>query len=183
MTRLLWSALAFVVLVGLLAPLAGRPSPALAEKAAKEKKEVKADPAAVERTRETIKMLDDLYKLSIVHVTNTYVKARERTPAARVAKLVFKDMASKGWHTVRLIDATGEPINKKNVAETSFEKRALAKLKKGEKYYEELATVKDKAVLRAATAVPVVMKSCIDCHPGLKEGKLMGALTYELPVK
>ncbi len=180
MSRFLWSALAFVVVAGLGAvPRVGREAPKKAEKS----EEVKADPAAVKRTRETIKMLDDLYKLSIVHVTNTYVKARERTPAARVAKKVFADMASKGWHKVRLIDATGEPVNKKNVADTPFEKRAIAKLKKGEKYYEELGMVKDKPVLRAATAVPVVMKSCIECHPGLKEGQLMGALTYELPVK
>jgi hypothetical protein len=176
MARFRWCVLVLVAAAGLVAvPLTG--------KEPKKEEEVKADPAAVERTRETIKMLDDLYKLSIVHVTKTYVRARERTPAARVAKLVFKDMAAKGWHKVRLIDATGEPINKKNVAESPFEKRALAKLKKGEKFYGELGLVKDKPVLRAATPVPVVMKSCIECHPGLKEGQLMGALTYELPVK
>src|SRR5262249_30710756 len=125
MARFRWGVLALIVASGLVAvPLVGK-EPAKKEE---KKEEVKADPATVARTRETIKMLDDLYKLSIVHVTKTYVKARERTPAARVAKLVFKDMAAKGWHTVRLIDATGEPINKKNVANNPFEKRALAKL-------------------------------------------------------
>src|SRR5689334_23128538 len=69
-------------------------------------------PAAVERTRETVRMLDDMYKSAVVHITKTYVNARERTPAARAAQLMFKDMASKGWHEARLIDATGEPSNK-----------------------------------------------------------------------
>jgi hypothetical protein len=128
-------------------------------------------------------MLDDLYKLSIVHVTNTYVKAQEKTPAARVAKMVFKDMASKKWHNVRLIDATGEPANAVNVAKSDFEKRALAKLKSGEKYYDEVGKADGKPVLRAATPVPVVMKACISCHPKVKEGQLMGALTYEVPIK
>ncbi len=167
-------ALAFVVSAGLMgAPLPGRES---ADKG-------KPDPAAVARTRETVKMLDDLYKLSVVHVTTTYVGARERTPAATVAKKVFKDMAAKGWHTARLIDATGTPINKENVAKSAFEKRAVAELKKGKGYYEEVGAVKGKPVLRAATVVPVVLKSCLNCHAGLKEGDLVGALTYEVPIK
>ena len=66
-------------------------------------------PAAVERARETVRMLDDMYKSAVVHITKTYVSARERTPAARAAQLMFKDMAAKGWHQARLIDATGEP--------------------------------------------------------------------------
>ena len=37
--------------------------------------------------------------------------------------------------------------------------------------------------LRAATRVPVVMKQCITCHPGSKEGDLLGALVYEVPIK
>jgi hypothetical protein len=175
----LWNRWVTVGVVGALSLLA---VPVGGEEAAK-KEDVKADPAAVARTRETVKMLDDLYKSAIVHVTNTYVKARETMPAATAAKLVFRDMASKGWHTVRLIDATGDPVRKENVATSDFEKRALARLKSGAKYYEEVGKAKDKVVLRAATPVPVVMKACINCHPGLKEGQLMGALTYELPIK
>jgi hypothetical protein len=141
------------------------------------------DPRAVARTRETVKMLDDLYKGYVVHVTATYVKARERTPAAMVTKKVFGHMAAKGWHRARLIDLTGEPVNKANVAKTGFEKRAAAKLKGGAPYLDEVATEKGKPVLRAATRVPVVMKACISCHPGLKEGELMGAIVYEVPIQ
>lgn len=155
-----------------------RPAPArTADKA------VEPDKAAVERTRETVRMLDDLYKSAIIHVTNTYVKARERTPAARAAKLIFKDMSSKGWHVARLVDATGEPVNKANVAKSAFEKQAVEKIKGGKTYYEEIGTAKGKPVLRAATVVPVVMKACINCHPGHKEGEVLGIISYEVPIK
>jgi hypothetical protein len=56
-------------------------------------------------------------------------------------------------------------------------------LKGGKAYFDELGTKDGKPVLRAATAVPVVMKQCITCHPGYKEGNLLGALVYELPIK
>jgi hypothetical protein len=140
-------------------------------------------PAAVARTRETVRMLDDMYKSAVVHITKTYVRARERTPAARAAQLIFKDMAAKGWHDARLIDATGEPSNKANLPKSAFEKKAVERLKAGQSYYEEVATKDGKAVLRAATPVPAVLAACTTCHPHVKEGQLMGALVYELPIK
>jgi Protein of unknown function (DUF3365) len=143
----------------------------------------KVDEAAVERTREKVKMLDDLYKGFVVNITEVYVRAQEKTPAARVAKRVFKHMSAQGWHTGRLIDTTGEPINRDNAPQAGFETEAVAKLKEGKTYYEEIARRDGKPVLRAATAVPVVMKACIACHPGTKEGQLLGALVYEVPIK
>lgn len=144
---------------------------------------VKPDDAAVERTRDNVRMLDDAYKGFVVHITATYVKAQERTPAATVAKKVFKHVADKGWGVTRLIDATGTPVNRKNVAQTDFEKRAVHELKAGKTYYDEVGVKDGKPVLRAATAVPVVMKECIACHADRKEGDLLGALVYELPIK
>jgi hypothetical protein len=174
--------LAGVALAGVIVAAVGlllSPAPAYtADKAA-----VTLDPAAVERTRETVHMLDDLYKSAVVHITDTYVRARERTPAARAAKLVFKDMAAKGHHQARLIDATGDPVGKTNVARSDFEKRAVEQLKAGKPWYEEIGTRDGTPVFRAATPVPVVMKQCIDCHPGHKEGDLLGAITYELRIR
>ena len=180
MTRF-WSS---VVLVGLIggAVLGAEKSP-------------KADPAALARARSTVKMLDDLYKGFVVNITKTYVKARERTPAAAVVKRVFAQMTENGLHAARLLDATGSPANTANVAKSAFEKRAVAELQRtypkwlaaGAKgappTVEEVATVKGKPVLRAATVVPVVMKACISCHPGMKEGELMGAISYEVPIR
>jgi hypothetical protein len=128
-------------------------------------------------------MLDDMYKSAVVHITKTYVNARERTPAAAAAKLMFKDMAAKGWHNARLIDATGEPSSRANLPKSAFEKKAVERLKAGQDYYEEVATKDGKPVLRAATPVPAVMAACTTCHPHVKEGQLMGALVYELPIK
>ena len=82
------------------------------------------------------------------------------------------------------IDAYGTPIRKENLPRTAFEKAAVAQINQGEPYYDEVGTDNaGKPVLRAATIVPVVMKQCINCHPGLKEGELMGAIVYELPIK
>jgi hypothetical protein len=141
------------------------------------------DEAAVRRAHETVKMLDDLHKGYVVNITATYVKAQERTPAAHVAKKVFQHMEQAGWGTARLIDTTGTPTNKANVARSDFEKRAVKKLNDGESYYSEVAHKADRPVLRAATRVPVVMKQCLACHPGYKEGDLLGALVYEVPIK
>ena len=139
--------------------------------------------AAVERAHATVKMLDDLHKRYVVTITATYVKAQERTPAAHVAKKVFDHMEKNGWAKVRLIDATGTPVNKANVAKSDFEKRAIDRLNKGENYVSEVGSKGERSVLRAATRVPVVMKQCINCHAGYKEGELLGALIYEVPIE
>jgi Protein of unknown function (DUF3365) len=141
------------------------------------------DEAAVRRAHDTVKMLDDVHKGYVVNITATYVKARERTPAAHVAKKVFEHMEKGGWGKVRIIDATGSPTNRANVAKSAFEKRAVEKLVAGESYYSEIGRKDHQPVLRAATRVPVVMKQCISCHPGYKEGDLLGALVYEVPIK
>jgi hypothetical protein len=75
------------------------------------------------------------------------------------------------------------PANKANLPHTDFEKRAVEQIKAGKPYVDEVATRDGRPVLRAATVVPVVMKQCIGCHPGLKEGQVIGALVYELPIK
>jgi hypothetical protein len=141
------------------------------------------DREAVQRAHDLVKMLDDLHKGYVVNITATYVKAQQRTPAAHVAKKVFSLVEKNGGPKVRLIDATGSPINKTNVAQSDFEKRAIQKLSKGETYVSEVGRANDRPVLLAATPVPVVMQQCIRCHPGYKQGDLLGALTYEVPIK
>src|SRR5579871_5923018 len=141
------------------------------------------DEDAVQHAQDTVKLLDDLHKGYVVNITATYVKAQERTPAAHVAKKVFTHVEKNGGPKVRLIDATGSPINKENVAQSDFEKRAIQKLGKGAAYVSEVGRKNDRPVLLAATPVPVVMQQCISCHPGYKAGDLLGALTYEVPIK
>jgi hypothetical protein len=137
---------------------------------------------AVERAREKVKMLDDAYKLAVVSITKNYVEMQSEAPAALVAKEVFEAMHKKGWHSSRLIDATGKPKKKENVAKTDFEKKAVEQIKGGKAYFEEVGTKDGKPVLRAATLVPSVMKQCAICHGG-KEGRVLGVITYELPIK
>src|SRR5581483_11425766 len=106
----------------------------------------------------------------VVHITDTYVKAQELTPAARVAKKVFKHMAEKGWGAGRLVDASGKPFNEANLPKSAFEKKAVAAIKAGKPYVDEVGSKDGKPVLRAATVVPAVMPQCIKCHTEAKEG-------------
>jgi hypothetical protein len=140
------------------------------------------DVAKVEQARTTVKMLDDLYKTAVVAVTSKYVEQQSDTPAAAIAKEVFEAMHKKGWHTARLVDATGKPKNKDNVARSNFEKKAVEAIKGGQTYLDELDEKDGKPVLRAATLVPSVLKQCAICHGG-KEGRVLGAIIYEMPIK
>lgn len=148
-----------------------------------DKEKVKVDPAALERTREMVKMLDDLYKSAVVSITKSYIENQADTPAAAVAKDVFSAMHKKGWHSARLVDATGKPKKKENSPKTAFEKRGIEQMKAGKAYYEEVdSDEKGRPVLRVATVVPAVLPACALCHGG-KEGRLLGAIVYELPIK
>lgn len=182
MTRLFPYRSVALVCVGLAAILAvtfpGRPDAAVAGQ-----KEKAPDPAAVERARATVKMLDDLHKGYVVTITDTYVKAQEKTPAAAVIKKVFSHMQKAGHGTGRLIDASGHPIREENVAKSDFEKKAVKAVKEGKPYLDEVATQDGKPVLRAATVVPAVMPACVNCHPHVKEGEVLGALIYEIPIR
>lgn len=141
--------------------------------------------AAVERTRKQTKMLDDLYKTAIVLITEHYVKGDE--PAAAVAgKLLWKEMKAKGHHEVRLLDATGDPIEASNAPADDFEKSAIKEILGGKASVDQVVEKSGKRYLRTATIVPVVMEKCKSCHPHYKDvpkGKAIGALAYTLPIE
>jgi hypothetical protein len=141
-----------------------------------------ADPA-LDRAREQVKMLDDLYKNAVVSITETYVDAQEIEPAIMVAKQVFGAMEKQGWHSARLVDATGSPLNKENSPVSDFEKDAAKAIKAGQPYFERVIGEGSNRRLQAATVVPVVMKQCTQCHVNKKMGDVLGFLRYDLPVK
>jgi hypothetical protein len=143
---------------------------------------VKADTTpkdeALERTRDQVKMLDGLYKNAVVAITKTY----DGPPAIKVAKQVFTAMEKDGWHSAKLVDATGNPQSDSNLPSTAFEKKAVDVIRAGKPYYEEVQGEGSKRRLLAATVVPAVMKKCAVCH-GVKEGELLGFIRYDVPVK
>ena len=150
---------------------------------------VDKDPAhdeAVERTRKTVRMLDGIYKNAIVLVTTHFVKEDSDMPAGTAFKKLFEVAKKEGWHEVRLLDATGEPYDPENVAKSDFEKRAIKELVAGKTYVDQVVEKDGKRYLRAATAIPVVMKKCVMCHANyadVPEGKAIGALGYELEIE
>ncbi|HTI49546.1 MAG TPA: DUF3365 domain-containing protein [Planctomycetaceae bacterium] len=150
-----------------------------------ENKDQKSDPA-VERTRKQVRMLDDLYKSAIVLITDKYVNNDSDLPAGSAFQALFAAMKQKGWHEVRLIDATNEPLRPKNAPADDFEKEAVKRLLAGNAGHEQVVEKDGKRYLRSATAIPVVMKKCILCHPHYEEakpGQAIGALAYTIPIE
>lgn len=146
----------------------------------------KADPAAVERARKQVRMLDDLYKTAVVLITEHYVHKEDDVSAGSAARLLFKAMKEKGWHEARLIDATGQPYEEKNSPADEFEKSAIAKIKKGETFVDSVIEKDGKTYLRALTPVPVVMDKCVMCHAHYKnaaKGEAIGAVGYIVRVE
>lgn len=144
------------------------------------------DDKAVQRARETVKMLDNIFKQTIVLVTDKYVHDEDDFAAGSAAVLLFKNVSDAGDHKVRLLDATGDPIEADNSARDDFEKKGIAKLKSGGKGHEQIVTKAGKSYLRSMTPVPVVMQKCVMCHDhyaDVKAGEPIGAISYTIPIE
>jgi len=146
----------------------------------------KVDEAALARTRKKVQMIDDMQKTAIVLITQHYVKEDSDLPAGAAFIALFDAMKKKGWYESRLLDATGEPYEKKNVAKDDFEKKAIAELKAGKPYYDEVISKEGKPYLRAATIIPVVLQKCTMCHENYKKakpGEAIGAIGYTIAIE
>ena len=141
------------------------------------------DAVDLRRARREVKLLDDMYKTAIVLITQHYVNESSDMPAGEAFKALFAGMHEKGWHEVRLLDASGEPINDENRPQDDFERDAVAALLKGQPYYEQVTQKDGKPILRAATPIPVVMEKCTMCHDNYRGKKVIGALGYALPLE
>lgn len=138
--------------------------------------------AAIDRTRNQILMLDDLYKTAVVAITEHYVNDPSTLSAASAAKALFGAMKQKGWHDARLLGFTDVLFNaSENAPMDEFENNAKQAILGGAANYEEIASNGGKQYLRMATAVPVVMEKCIMCHADFKDKKgAIGAIAYKL---
>lgn len=145
-----------------------------------------SEKAAIDRARQTVKMLDDIYKGGIVKITDKYVTEDSEIPAGTAFKEIFAIAKDKGWHEARLLDVTGTPYNDENVAIDDFEIRAVKKIADGTGFYEEIEEADDGKYFRAMTAIPVVMEKCIWCHSNyedLPDGQAIGAMGYRLKIE
>jgi hypothetical protein len=136
-----------------------------------------------QQARREVRLLDDLYKTAIVYMNDVYVEDADSVAAGETARDLFAAMKAKGWHEARLVDATGKPLNAENAPAGEFEKTAIAKIKEGETYYDEVVERDGQKFLLAATVVPVVNDKCVLCHPGNKVGGVLGAVSYKIPLK
>ena len=141
---------------------------------------------AVARARREVKMLDDIYKTGVVLVTENFVDGNSSVPAGTVFKQLFAAAKAKGWHEVRLLDATGDAIDDDNLPRDEFERAAVKSLLGGQDYVEAVVRKEGQRYLRAATPIPVVMEKCIECHAhyaDVPQGRAIGALAYTLPIQ
>jgi hypothetical protein len=139
--------------------------------------------AAVERTRQEVKMLDDLFKNAIVLIDGHYVKTPSDLPAATAAKALWAALKKDGWYDVRILGLTDVIGDQDDVPRDAFEQTAAKKLLAGDASYEELVETGGKRYLRVATGIPVVSDNCLMCHANFKGNKgNIGALSYTVPV-
>ena len=140
------------------------------------------DPALA-RARRQVQMLDDLYKTAIVLITENYVSEKSDLAAGDAFQALFQKMKDKGYHEVRLLDATGQPYDDDNTPRVGFEQNAVKALQAGQAGYEEISTEDGVRYLQSATPIPVVLKKCTLCHEhyaDAKAGAVIGALGYKL---
>lgn len=181
-----WAEWAFLgavaALLAAITPGAFRERDARADSGTQAKALANPDPA-VERAREQVKMLDDLYKTAVVSITERYVGKQDEQPAIMVAKDVFGTMRKQGWHSAKLVDATGEPMGVDNSPQTDFEKEAVIQINAGKPYFDRVVGEGKDRRLLAATVVPVVSKKCAVCHNHRKVGEVLGFIRYNVPIK
>lgn len=150
-------------------------------------KKAPPDKAAVERSRKTVRMLDEVYKTAVVLITDKYVNDTDDFAAGSAAVALFQGVSKSGHQKVRLIDASGKPYEAANVAKEAFEKEGIKKLKAGAESYDEVVEVNGKYELRAVTPIPVVMDKCVMCHAhyadAKKKGEIIGAISYIIPIE
>ncbi len=143
----------------------------------------KEDDAALRRSRKQAKMLDTLYKTAIVIVTKNYVDESSDLAAGDAFQLLFQSMKDGGFHEVRLLDASGEPIDDDNLPKDEFEKAAVKAMLEGKPIYEQVTEKEGKKVLRTVTPIPVVMEKCVMCHANYEGKEVIGALGINIPIE
>jgi len=168
----------FMVTLALTATVAGMGAGSFAAKKASGTRD-----AAVERTRQEVKMLDALYKTTIVLINEHYVNKPSDFPATKSAKALFAAMKKDGWHDVRVLGLTSVIGDPDDVPRDAFEKAAAEKLIAGEAVPEEVVEKDGKRYLRIATGIPLVSEKCVMCHANFEGNKgNVGALSYTVPV-
>ena len=129
----------------------------------------KADDPALVRTRKQVQILDDIYKSAIVLITENYVTESSDLAAGAAFQKLFDVVRKKGYHDVRLLDATGEPYEKKNLPQDDFEKAAIAALKAGKPAPEQIVEKDGKRYPANGDADSRRDEEMRDVPPGVRE--------------
>ena len=106
-------------------------------------------------------------------------------PAARLLETALamrrRDLGTRHVEVAATLGALGSVLWEQD----DFEKAAVASMKAGGSWHEQVVEQGGKRYLRAATPIPVVLEKCAMCHPNFKDvpaGEAIGMLSYTVPV-
>ena len=131
------------------------------------------DPHAVEVAQQATDSLISAVLAAVLDVTNR-TTPETIVPESQVISLLLAN-SKKAY---RLLDGTGDPINKKNKAKGKFEKDALEAAKMGETTQEVIGNK-----LRTVIPLPYAVANCGICHdydPEFVEGDIVGAVSLRV---
>ena len=97
-------------------------------------------------------------------IAQHYVNDEDSIPAATSFEKPFEATEQRGWHKVRLLDATGEPSNDQNIAEDTSEKPATTKILAGDSCDKPVQVQRETKHLLVAVQIPLVFVNCTMCH-------------------
>jgi len=126
--------------------------------------------------RRLVSLMDDIYRHGVLTTHSMYVQGPGVASAVTWGKQVMKQVEARGWPEARVFDATGRPLNPENKPLNGFERDAVQAMLKGRVSLEKV----EPKVLRYATAIRAVDKSCLSCHVRSKQDDLLGGLSYQV---
>jgi len=133
---------------------------------------------SAEEAGRTVRLLDDVYQSAVINTHKMYVRDPGTPSAVTWAKQVLRDVNGKGWPAARVFAASQRPLNPENDPADAFEEEAVKQFQRGQPVFERL----DGDVLRYASSIRVVDRSCLTCHVHNREGDLLGGISYRAPL-
>lgn len=132
----------------------------------------------LEEARRMVRLMDDIYRTGVLTTHQMYIQEPGLPSAVAWGKQVLGQVNAKGWPQARIFAASERPLNPENSPVDNFEREAVQAFKEGKTSAER----REPGVLRYASEIRVVDKSCLTCHVRNKVGDLLGGVSYRAMV-
>ncbi len=142
--------------------------------------------AAEEEVRQEARLIAAQLGTVQAYITEHYVNPVLRAgagvalPPPPVAIIeISRQLSRQGQFEARLINA--RPRNPRNAPRDDFERTGLARLARGEAAYERFERIDGKLYYRRLTPYVALVEGCSTCHPGARQGDVLGNLSLAIP--